>query len=134
MGAQPGADRAEGLTCTTVTKAGTRCRGYRQAGSELCRLHSPEGQADRAKGLAAARALRAEDAQRLKLETAEDVRRLIEETAQKLRAGTIHAGAAVALDRLARTALASIDSALLAEAQAEIAASKGARPAGVRRR
>jgi hypothetical protein len=62
------------------------------------------------------------------------VRRLIEETAGKLRAGQIHAGSAVALDRLARTALAAIDSRLLEEAQREIQASKGTRPAGVRRR
>jgi hypothetical protein len=40
----------------------------------------------------------------------------------------------VALDRLARTSLAAIDSALLADAQREIDASKATRPAVARRR
>jgi hypothetical protein len=82
----------------------------------------------------AAAAVRAEEAAKLRLETAEDARRLIEETASRLRAGQIPAATAVALDRLARTALAAIDSRLLEQANAEIAASKGARPTGVRRR
>jgi hypothetical protein len=145
MGAQAGAHRPEDLVCTAVTKAGARCRGYRQAGQELCRLHAPEAAQDRAKGLAAAQTLReaesakeaAEEADRaaqVQLTTPEEVRAFIQETATRLRAGAIPAATAVALDRLARTSLAAIDSALLAEAQREIDSSKAARPAGIRRR
>jgi hypothetical protein len=83
---------------------------------------------------AAAAKVRAEEAAKLKLDTPEQVKAFIEETAGRLRAGQIPAATAVALDRLARTALAAIDSRLLEEAQAEIQASKANRPTGVRRR
>jgi hypothetical protein len=78
--------------------------------------------------------VRAQEATKLKLDTPEQIQSFVEETAQRLRSGDIPAATAVALDRLARTALAAIDSRLLEEAQREIQASKGTRLAGIRRR
>ena len=130
MGAIPGDERNGALLCTAMGKTGKPCRAFRAAGSTLCRFHSPESDGDREK----AREAHVEEAGRLRLDTAADVRQLIEETAQKLRAGQIHAGAAVALDRLARTALSAIEARQLEEATAELAARRAQQGPTVRRR
>jgi hypothetical protein len=134
MGATPGDERNRALLCTAMGKTGKPCRAFRAAGNTLCRFHSPESDGDREKAREAAREAHVGEAGRLRLDTAADVRQLIEETAQKLRAGQIHAGAAVALDRLARTALAAIDSQALEAANLEMAALTAAQPQGKRRR
>ncbi len=77
---------------------------------------------------------RAEEAIKVQLTTPEEVRALIAETATRLRAGQIPAATAVALDRLARTALSAIEADQLSAATQELAERRAAQPAGHRRR
>jgi hypothetical protein len=134
MGATPGPERHEALICTATGKSGNRCQAFKAAGSEVCRFHSPEADGDRAKARAAARQATTEEANRLRLDTPEQIKALIEETASRLRAGTIHAGAALALDRLARTALSAIEARQLEEATAELAERRAQQGPVARRR
>ena len=133
MGATPGPSRPAALLCSATGKKGP-CQAYRAQGADTCRRHGPHAAQVTAELHQAAAAVRAEEASKLHLDTPEQIQAFVEETAARLRSGQIPAATAVALDRLARTALAAADSRLLAEAQAEIAASKASRPAGVRRR
>jgi hypothetical protein len=125
--------RSPALLCGALGKNGP-CQAYRAAGSTRCHLHGENAAQEIAARHQAAAQVRSEEAAKLRLDTPEQIQAFVEETAARLRAGQIPAATAVALDRLARTSLAAIDSALLAEAQAEIQASKGTRPTGVRRR
>ena len=125
--------RSPAFLCGAPGKNGS-CQAYRIPGAETCRRHGPNAAEVTAELHQAAAVVRAQEAAKLKLDTPEQIQSFVEETAQRLRSGEIPAATAVALDRLARTALAAADSRLLAEAQAEIHASKGTRPTGVRRR
>ena len=122
------------LLCTGKNREGQPCQAYRVSGAETCRRHGPRAAEVTAELHAAAARVRDEEAAKVKLDTPAQVKAFIEETAGRLRAGKIPAATAVALDRLARTALAAIDSRLLEEAQVEIAASKANRPTSVQRR
>lgn len=142
MSATPGPERNEALICTaTVQRTGARCRAFRAAGSDRCRLHGPhaaEEQAVRHRRKAEVRTQAqealVEEAGRLRLDTPEAIARLLEETATKLRAGQIHAGAATALDRICRTALDAIRADQLKAATEEIAARRAAQGPTHRRR
>ena len=87
MGATPGPERSEALLCTAVGKSGSRCRAFKAAGSDHCRLHGPEGaeavaQLTRRRAEAAQQA-QVEEAGRLRLDTPEQIKTLIEETAPR---------------------------------------------------
>jgi hypothetical protein len=134
MGATPGSERNEALLCTATGKSGNRCRAFKAASSDRCRLHGPQAVEAIAELHQAAREVRVEEAGRLKLDTAEDVQRLLEDTAGKLAAGRITPPAAAAMNAIARSALHAIDLRLTEEATREIARANAGRSAGVRRR
>jgi hypothetical protein len=112
--------KAPGILCQAQTSKGQPCKAYCAPGIETCRLHSQNAADEIAARHQRAAEVRAEEAARLTLETPEQVKALIAETATRLRAGQIPAATAVALDRLARTALSAIEARQLEEATREL--------------
>jgi hypothetical protein len=132
VSATPGPQRPAALVCGAPGKNGP-CQAYRATGTDTCRRHGPQA-AEVTAELHAAAKVRAEEAAKVRLDTPEAIAQLIEETASTLRAGLIAAGAAMAMDRLCRTALASLEAQQLEAATRELAERRAQEPVAARRR